>query len=62
MKATLTFNLNEPDDVMNHNRCVQSLDMALALWEIRQELFKDEPSIETIRDILADINIEKLIQ
>lgn len=62
MKATLTFNLSEPDDVMNHNRCVQSLDMALALWEIRQELFKDEPDIEQIRDILADVNIEKLIQ
>lgn len=62
MKATLTFNLNEPDDVMNHNRCVQALDMALALWDIRQELFKDEPSIEAIREILADINIEKLIQ
>jgi hypothetical protein len=62
MKATLTFNLSEPDDVMNHNRCVQALDMALALWEIRQELFKDEPDIEQIRDILADVNIEKLIQ
>jgi hypothetical protein len=33
-KATLEFDLNEPDDVMAHLRAVKSLDMALALWEI----------------------------
>jgi len=62
MKAILRFNLDDFDDALSHNRCIQSLDMALALWKIRQELFKDEPSIEEIRDILSEINIEKLIQ
>ena len=33
-KATLEFDLNDPDDVIAHKRAVQSLDMALALWEI----------------------------
>lgn len=33
-KATLEFDLNEPDDVMAHLRAVKSLDMALALWDI----------------------------
>lgn len=33
-KATLEFDLNEPDDIMAHKRAVKSLDMAIALWEI----------------------------
>ena len=34
MKATLEFDLNDPDDRMAHLRCVKSLDMAIALFEI----------------------------
>ena len=33
-KATLEYDLSDPDDVMAHKRAVKSLDMALALWEI----------------------------
>ena len=33
-KATLKYDLSDPDDVMEHKRAVKSLDMALALWEI----------------------------
>lgn len=32
--ATLTFDLNDPDDRMGHYRCVKSLDMALVIWDI----------------------------
>jgi len=34
MKAKLIFDLSDPDQNMEHLRCVKSLDMALALWEI----------------------------
>lgn len=34
MKAKLEFDLNDPDDRQAHLRCVKSLDMALALFEI----------------------------
>ena len=34
MKATLTFNLEDPEDRTAHYRCVKSLDMALTLFEI----------------------------
>jgi hypothetical protein len=34
MKATLEFDLNDPDDRMEHFRCVKSLDMAIVLFEI----------------------------
>lgn len=32
--ATLTFDLNDPDDALNHERCIKSTDMALVLWEV----------------------------
>ena len=34
MKATLEFNLDDPDDSINHMRCIKSLDMACVLFEI----------------------------
>jgi hypothetical protein len=40
MKAILEFDLNDPDDRISHLRCVKSLEMALALWEIRMNLRK----------------------
>ncbi len=35
MKATLKFNLDDPDDAVSHLRCVKSLSMALALCDFR---------------------------
>jgi hypothetical protein len=40
MKATLSYNLNDPDDRMAHMRAVKSLDMASALLEITRNLKK----------------------
>jgi regulator of RNase E activity RraB len=34
MKAKLLFDLSDPDQKMEHLRCVKSTDMALALWQI----------------------------
>jgi len=34
MKAQLNFDMDDPDDRMDHLRCVKSLDMALVLWEL----------------------------
>jgi hypothetical protein len=33
-KATLEYNLSDPEDSMAHLRAVKSLDMAMALWDI----------------------------
>lgn len=33
-KATLKFDLNDPDDSRAHFRAVKSLDMALVLWDM----------------------------
>ena len=35
--ATLTFDLNDPDDRMEHRRCIKSLDMALVIWDIMEK-------------------------
>ena len=40
MKATLSYNLNDPDDSMAHLRAVKSMDMASALFDITRNLRK----------------------
>jgi hypothetical protein len=35
-KATLTFNLDNPDDVTQHLRAIKSLDLAIAIFDILQ--------------------------
>ena len=41
MKAILEFDLNDPDDAMAHLRCVKSLEMALVLWNLKNDLSRD---------------------
>jgi len=62
MKAILTFNLENRDERMEHLRCIKSLDMAIALFDIRNELYNDEINIELIKDILNTINLTELIE
>jgi hypothetical protein len=69
MKATLEFNLDDPDDRMAHLRCVKALDMALALFEInynlRKKVERDDIDVwEAIVDIFDEqgINPDELIR
>jgi hypothetical protein len=60
MKAILKFDLNEQDDILAHKRCVKSLDMAIALWEVDQYLrgeskYKDNEIAYEIREKLYEI-------
>jgi len=60
MKAILKFDLNEQDDVLAHKRCVKSLDIAIALWEVDQYLrseskYKDNEIAYQIREKLYEI-------
>lgn len=38
MKATLEFDLDQPEDVMAHLRCVKATSMMVTLWELDQHL------------------------
>jgi len=40
MKAKLTFDLDDIDDKMAHERCVKSTDMAFILWEIMTNSYR----------------------
>lgn len=40
MKAKLEFDLNDPDDRMEHMAAVKASDMAQLLWQIRMNLRK----------------------
>jgi hypothetical protein len=40
MKAKLTFDLDDLDDKMAHERCVKSTDMAFVLWEIMTNSYR----------------------
>jgi len=72
-KATIEYNLSDPDDVMAHKRAIKSLDMAMALWDIVHNTKKGlewsmegkdidkydalELVYEKIHEILGDHNI-----
>ena len=38
MKATIEFDLHDPEDKREHQRMLKSMDMHLALWDISKEL------------------------
>jgi hypothetical protein len=75
MKATLSFDLNDVDDALDHFRCVKSLDMALFIWDFTQKLKRLEDTSEDGKYIdqahiwedyhetmqAYDLNLDKLI-
>lgn len=65
MTATLTFNLDDPDDRKAHLRCVKSTDMAIALFEIMNNSDINVRDIEhykeNIMQATAAINIDELL-
>jgi len=40
MKATFEFDMNEPEDMMDHKRMSNALGMALVLWELKVNVKK----------------------
>ena len=75
MKAKLSFDLNEPEDITAHLRCVKATDMALAMWTFTGKLrrlvdesedgkYLDEKYVwEAWQEALDeyDVNIDNLI-
>ncbi len=39
-KAKIIFDLNDPDDIVSHRRFMQSTDMALAMWQFKNTLWR----------------------
>jgi hypothetical protein len=61
MEATIKFDLNDPDDIRNHLRCIKALDMACALWEIRN-LGKELGWLEEEGTLTAEAVMEKILE
>ena len=63
MKAQLTFDLNEPEDMAAHKRCIMSLDMAVALWKIsnlRKDFEWEEEQGKLTSEYVMDMIYQKL--
>lgn len=60
MKAILKYNLNDPDDVMAYKRANKSLDMALALWDIIFNVYKETEREFHIEDSINHIQHDTL--
>jgi hypothetical protein len=60
MKAILTYNLNDLDDAMAYKRANQSLDMAMALWDIIFNVYKQTEREFSQDEKTYDIQLETL--
>lgn len=58
MEATLRFDLSEQSDVINCNRCLKSLDMALSLSDILniERNYEKREVVPSIEDVFGEIN------
>jgi hypothetical protein len=61
MKATIEFDLNEPDDIKNHLRCVKATDMALVLWTI-YHMRKELEWMEEQGELTSEIVMDKILE
>lgn len=60
MKAKLTFDLSDPDQYREHLRCVKSLDMALALWEIATNAKKNCYRTAEAREMKGEKDVDQI--
>lgn len=66
MKAQLTFDLSDPDDIREHMRCIKSEDMAIALFDLRELFFASNDNKITGQQFVEilesrNIRIEEII-
>lgn len=61
MKATLEFNLTDPDEARSHLRCIKALDMACVLWELRN-IRKELEWMEEQGELTSERVMDKLLE
>jgi len=62
MKATLEFNLEDPDERIEHLRCLKALDMALFIWDLNKlhTNSQDNPNLNEDTVIMVDALFDKI--
>ena len=61
-KATLEYDLNDPDDTMAHLRAVKSLDLALVLWELAHNTKKGIQNEIEFKNLNAYDAVDKVFE
>lgn len=65
---SFTFNTDDRFQQMSAMRCMKALDMALALFEIKELTYKDEIDIDSFKDEIINIfdnrniNLEEIVE
>lgn len=70
MKATLEFNLNEPEDKIAHLQCVNADKIAILIWDIKQKIrayvkyqeVEPERVIEYISELINESGLNEIIE
>lgn len=61
MEGILKFDLNEPEDIQNHKRCIKATDLACALWDIKN-MKKDLEYLEDMSLLTAEGVMDKIYE
>jgi hypothetical protein len=62
MKAILEFDLNDPDDRLEHMRAIKSFDMAIALYEIQLNSYKELERLIEHQNLSAIDTLDKVFE
>jgi hypothetical protein len=60
MKAKLIYDLTNPDDLMDHARAVNSLDMAFLIWDLRHNILRSALKNGLDAEEMAELINEKI--
>ena len=64
MKAILEFDLDNQEDEIAHKRCIASLDMAIAIWNVvhNNKRLTKEQILEKMYEEFEPLNIDNLTE
>jgi hypothetical protein len=60
MKAKLIYDLSDPDDLMDHARAVNSLEIASLIWQLRHNILRSALRDGLDAEELAELINEKI--
>ncbi len=62
MKATFVFDMNDPDDIMDHKRMSNALGMALVLWELKVNVKKKMENILDTDNLSGQETLDRVFE
>jgi hypothetical protein len=62
MKATFVFDMNDPEDMMDHKRMSNALGMALVLWELKVNVKKKMENILDTDNLSGQETLDRVFE